>query len=254
MSLVQIDEDPWLTEFAALQRLSQEINLQITERDSKNSSTGKKFDKIVNHQKHSYGFISHISDYNRISARIRIKLKQFEGELQQLQKKLQARNTLITQQEKERRQQELNVLASRKVQLDSRFQNVPGSATRAELFEKAGMGGSSSQDDAILGNNENVSVESYRNEQRQILKEQDKGLENLSKVISRQKQLAMNIGTEIEEQTDIIDNIADQMDHTDDRVRRETRNVGDITTEDSTCGYWIVIISLAVAIIIVGIL
>lgn len=41
MSLVQIDEDPWLTEFAALQRLTQEINLQITERDSKNSSTGK---------------------------------------------------------------------------------------------------------------------------------------------------------------------------------------------------------------------
>lgn len=181
-------------------------------------------------------------------------MKQFEGEIQQLQKKLQARNTSITQQEKERRQQELNILSSRKIQLDARFQNVPGSATRAELFESAGMGGSSSQDDAILTYNENVSVDSFRSEQRQILKEQDKGLENLAKVISRQKHLAMNIGTEIEEQSEIIENIADQMDHTDDRVRRETRNVGDITVEDSTCGYWIVIISLAVAIIIVGIL
>lgn len=162
------------------------------------------------------------------------------------------RNSSITQQEKERRQQELNILSSRKVQLDSRFQNVPGSAARAELFESAGM--SSTQDDPILTRKDDVSVDSFRSEQKQILKEQDKGLENLSKVISRQKQLAMNIGTEIEEQTEIIDNIADQMDYTDTRVRRETRNVGEISDEDSTCTYWIVIISLFVAIVIVGIL
>lgn len=46
MSLITIDEDPWLVEFAALQRLTQEINLQITERDAKNSSSGK-FHKII---------------------------------------------------------------------------------------------------------------------------------------------------------------------------------------------------------------
>lgn len=98
------------------------------------------------------------------------------------------------------------------------------------------------------------SIESYRQEQRQILKNQDDGLENLSKVISRQKQLAMTIGNELEDQNVILDNIADQMDHNDTRLQRETVNIGDVTVQDSTCGYWIVIGSLFVAIVIVGIL
>lgn len=44
------------------------------------------------------------------------------------------------------------------------------------------------------------------------------------------------------------------MDNTDSRVQRETQHVGEITVQDNTCGYWIVIISLFVAIVIVGIL
>lgn len=98
------------------------------------------------------------------------------------------------------------------------------------------------------------SIDQYRQEQRQILKKQDDGLENLSKVISRQKQLAMTIGSELEDQNVILDNIADQMDHNDTRLQRETVNIGDVTVQDSTCGYWIVIASLFAAIVIVGIL
>lgn len=41
MSLIVIDEDPWLLECTALQRLAQEINNQISERDTKSSSAGK---------------------------------------------------------------------------------------------------------------------------------------------------------------------------------------------------------------------
>jgi syntaxin 8 len=73
-------------------------------------------------------------------------------------------------------------------------------------------------------------------------------------VIARQKKLAMRIGNEIEDQNEIIDNIAVQMDHTSDRVNSETRNVESVSARDSTWGYWIVIISLFVAIIVVGIL
>lgn len=146
---------------------------------------------------------------------------------------------------------ELEVLASRKVQLDSRFQNFPGSATRAELLANSST---SHHDDQMLGSQPPTSIEAYRQEQKQILQNQDEGLENLSKVISRQKQLAMTIGNELEDQNGILDNIADQMDNNDTRLQRETSNIGDVTVQDSTCGYWIVIISLFVAIIIVGII
>lgn len=42
MSLIIIDEDPWISECNALQRLAQEINNQISERDTKNSPAGEK--------------------------------------------------------------------------------------------------------------------------------------------------------------------------------------------------------------------
>jgi syntaxin 8 len=97
-------------------------------------------------------------------------------------------------------------------------------------------------------------IETLKSEQKQILKEQDKGLDNLSQVIARQKKLAMRIGTEIEDQNVIIDNIAEQMDHTSDRVNSETRNVQNISDRDSTWSYWLVIICLFIAIVLVGIL
>jgi syntaxin 8 len=99
-----------------------------------------------------------------------------------------------------------------------------------------------------------ATIETLKSEQKQILKEQDKGLDNLSQVIARQKKLAMRIGTEIEDQNVIIDNIAEQMDHTSDRVNSETRNVQNISDRDSTWSYWLVIICLFIAIVLVGIL
>lgn len=177
--------------------------------------------------------------------------------MNQLDKKLLllAKKRSITEQERERRMRQLEVLASKKVQLDSRFQNTPGSSTRTQLFAVAGKNtkifDDDESDEPMLDNN---SIETLRTEQTQILKEQDQGLENLSQVIARQKKLAMKIGTEIEDQNDIIDNIAVQMDHTSDRVNSETRHVETVSAKDSTWSYWIIIISLFVAIIVVGIL
>lgn len=45
MSLIVIDEDPWLSECTALQRLAQEINNQISERDTKSSTVGENSSK-----------------------------------------------------------------------------------------------------------------------------------------------------------------------------------------------------------------
>ena len=174
----------------------------------------------------------------------------------QLEKKLKvsAKNGSITEQERERRMRQLEVLATKKVQLDDRFQTTQSSTARSQLFEATRNTKlfDDDEDEPMLENG--ASIETLRNEQTQILQEQDKGLESLSQVISRQKKMAMRIGTEIEDQNEIIDNIAVQMDHTSDRVNSETRHVEAVSDKDSNCSYWLIIIGLFGAIIVVGIL
>lgn len=41
MALVNVDEDSWLSEYSALERLSQTIQRNITDRDAQNSTSGK---------------------------------------------------------------------------------------------------------------------------------------------------------------------------------------------------------------------
>lgn len=51
---------------------------------------------------------------------------------------------------------------------------------------------------------------------------------------------------------EIIDDLAVDMERTDLRVNSETRHVGVVTRKDSTWGYWLTIIILFVAIIIIA--
>lgn len=94
MALINVGEDSWLTEFSNLERLSQEIQRQITARDAKNSTSGTEtfFFIILSVMNHCP------TEYNKISARVRIQLKQFENEATQLDRKLQAsaKRSLIT--------------------------------------------------------------------------------------------------------------------------------------------------------------
>jgi syntaxin 8 len=100
----------------------------------------------------------------------------------------------------------------------------------------------------------NAPIEQIRSEQKQIIRQQDDSLDNLSKAISRQKQIAIRIGGEVDRQNDILDDIADQMDQTSARVDSTTRGVVDVSQKDSTWSYWAIIITLFIAIIIVLIL
>ena len=194
-----------------------------------------------------------IIEYNKISTRLKIQIRQFENEHKQLERKLQvlSRQGKITSDELERRTRQLEQIASKKVQIDSRFRSASASSSRNQLFQTAAKN-DIPDDDPIL--DPEVPVEVFRQEQQQIIRHQDDSLDSLSKVISRQKNIALRIGNEVDTQNDIIDNIADQMDTMNSRVSSTTRNVENVADKDSTYGYWIVIILLFVAIIIVGIL
>ncbi|ALC43566.1 Syx8 [Drosophila busckii] len=94
-------------------------------------------------------------------------------------------------------------------------------------------------------------VDELRQHQAQMLEEQNRGLEVLSATISRQRNLATQLGNEVEDQNNILDNLANNMDRVESGVQRETRSLGHVNRRDSTWGYWLVIILLFVAILIV---
>lgn len=150
----------------------------------------------------------------------------------------------------------LEQLSSKKIQLNNRFQNTASSSTRSQLFDEASkrnkLYDDDDDDDEPIINN--APIEQIRSEQKQIIRQQDDSLDNLSKAISRQKQIAIRIGGEVDRQNDILDDIADQMDQTSARVDSTTRGVEDVSRRDSTWSYWAIIVTLFIAIIIVLIL
>ncbi|XP_060815697.1 syntaxin-8 [Bombus pascuorum] len=245
MALIYIeDNDPWLTEYDACEKLYREIMEQFTARN-KHSKT--------------------LQAYASISANIRIRLKQYNREVQQLKNKVDdaLKSKAITAEEAERRVRQIEILKSRDVQLqklcDARTNNLVSS--RANLltsgtsaFADGGTTSWAADDDDDKPIDTQICVVDLMTQQDRILEEQNKGLEDLCKVIARQKQIGQTISNEVDHQNEIIDNLSNHMDRTDESLITKTQHVQTINFKDRTCGYWIVIILLFICIIIVALL
>ncbi|RDD43944.1 putative syntaxin-8B [Trichoplax sp. H2] len=123
-----------------------------------------------------------------------------------------------------------------------------------------------SERDALLGDNlyryntlnpkEPVAIYSknadMKQQQQQIMKEQDEGIEALSAVIQRQKEMSHAISNEIETQNDIITEISENTTDVDIKIQYETRRVDRITTKASFCLTYLIIFLLLLAIIIIA--
>nr|UEK51491.1 syntaxin 8-like protein [Parasacculina yatsui] len=96
------------------------------------------------------------------------------------------------------------------------------------------------------------SVVDLRQHQRQLIREQDDHLECLAGVISRQRGMAAAINDEISEQNVLIDNITDLAERGTTRISQQSRQVRELSRHTSaTCCYWVFIVALFVAIILV---
>uniref|UniRef100_A0A2C9L213 t-SNARE coiled-coil homology domain-containing protein n=1 Tax=Biomphalaria glabrata TaxID=6526 RepID=A0A2C9L213_BIOGL len=82
--------------------------------------------------------------------------------------------------------------------------------------------------------------------------EQDRGLDALSHVISRQKQMAIDIGNEVDGQNELLDDIIDHTDRTGLRIQRETRHINIVERKSASCWYYILIALLLVAIVVIA--
>lgn len=248
MSLIYIDDsDPWLVEYDACEKLFREIMEQFTARNK--------------HPKTSQA-------HAKISANIRIRLKQYNQQVQQLKSKVDdsLKFRTITVEEAERRTRQIEILESKEVQLkklyDARSNNF--ATSRASLLTSGTSafadGGTTSwaaddddDDDKPLLDTR-ATVADLMTQQDRALQEQDKNLEELCKVIARQKEIGQTISNEVDHHNEIIDSLANHMDRTDESLVNETRHIQTITTKDRTCGYWIVIILLFICIIIVALI
>lgn len=233
--MINIDGDPWLSDLDACERLSNEIQSQLVARNREGQLSRQ---------------------YSSISGQVRVRLKQFGSELEQLNKKLSYISSSLTSAEAERRQRQVEGLQSKLVQLQRQFSSVEASAERASLFASGSSRLFDDDDDdpALIKPESSYTVADLRAQQTRILEDQNEGLDALSKVISRQKELATRIGGEVDRHNDILDDLATTMETTDARLDRETRHIGVVTVQDSTWGYWTIIGILAAAIIIVAIL
>ncbi|KAG7197016.1 hypothetical protein KM043_017551 [Ampulex compressa] len=246
MALVYIeDTDPWLIEYDACEKLFREIMEQLTARnaEARNSQA-----------------------YANLSANVRIRLKQYSREVQQLRIKIQDALKLktITGEEAERRMRQIELLESKDVQLqrlyDCRTNDLTSSWVGSLRTDKAVFADTGTTSWAIDEDNDsdtktidhNMSVNDLVFHQERVLQEQDKGLEELCKVIARQKEISQSISNEVEYQHEIIDDLADHMERTDESLIKKTHQVQIIQSQDRTYGYWIIIIIFFISIVVIA--
>ncbi|RXG67590.1 hypothetical protein Avbf_14414 [Armadillidium vulgare] len=95
--------------------------------------------------------------------------------------------------------------------------------------------------------------EELRSQQREVVQAQDAVLESLSAVVGSQRHIAQSIQSEVEDQDDLLIDIQDRTTVTQASLEQQTSNITEATRKASTWGYWIVVVLLLIAIIIVAV-
>ena len=63
--------------------------------------------------------------------------------------------------------------------------------------------------------------------------------------------MGQQIFNEVTQQNDLIDDIDDRVENVNQRLINTNENINIVTKKDRTCGYWIIILILAIAILVV---
>ncbi|XP_042638395.1 LOW QUALITY PROTEIN: syntaxin-8 [Orycteropus afer afer] len=144
----------------------------------------------------------------------------------------------ITQLEGDRRQNLLDDLVTRERLLLASFKNE---GAEPDLIRSSLMTGGAKRgapNPWLLEEPEEtrgLGFDEIRQQQQRIIQEQDAGLDALSSIISRQKQMGQEIGNELDEQNEIIDDLANLVENTDEKLRTETRRVNMVDRKSMSC-------------------
>ncbi|KAI0212308.1 Syntaxin-8 [Lamellibrachia satsuma] len=228
--------DSWSIKYDACAQLGQSIMERLNERNQETRGS---------------------TAYTKLSAIIRTSTQKFSVEVNKLREDLIATTVQhrLLPRESERRQAMLDQLITKEKQINQAFRNE-----RPTDFEQrsALIGGTTGFGDDPWSSEpaegaSGYSVDDIRQQQRQVIQEQDTGLEALSSVIGRQKQMALDLGNEVDNQNELIDDIMDHTDRTDQRLIKETRHINIVDRKSNTCCMWVTIVLLFLAIVIIAV-
>ncbi|KRT85797.1 hypothetical protein AMK59_1344, partial [Oryctes borbonicus] len=178
MALLNLGDDPWLLEHESCEKLQRDIMEQLSQRQTTKSS----------------------EKFASLSANIRLRLKQYNNEVTELRRKLNEADVSrsITYDEKERRNRQVELLMSKYIQMQKLFEENSRNYNR-DRTQLMGTSVWGSQDDELIGQGRSQeTVSDIRNDQHKMLENQERGLENLSNIIARQKNIAEAIHSEVD--------------------------------------------------------
>jgi hypothetical protein len=97
-----------------------------------------------------------------------------------------------------------------------------------------------------------LSTAQVREGQEELLAQQDAGLDMLHEIVVRQKGMGRQIFREVTTQNELLDDIGDRTENVNARLLATTGDIRGVGRRESgTCGYWVVILLLAIAIVAV---
>ncbi|XP_034689632.1 syntaxin-51-like isoform X2 [Vitis riparia] len=222
--------DSWIKEYYEASKLADDINGMISERISLPTSG---------------------SEIQRHASAIRRKITILGTRLDSLQSlllKLPGKQP-ITEKEMNRRKDMLSNLRSKVSQMASTL-NMSNFANRDSL-----LGPEIKPDDA-MGRTTGLDNQGLVGLQRQIMKEQDEGLDNLEETVISTKHIALAVNEELDLHTRLIDTLDQHVDTTDSRLGRVQKNLAILnkrTKGGCTC-FCMLLLVIGIVILIVVIL
>ncbi|XP_044531146.1 syntaxin-8 [Gracilinanus agilis] len=212
--------DPWLSTYDATCHIAQEIAEKIQQRNQCERSG---------------------ESTTKLTVIIRALLQNLKEKITLLRELLlrSVSTHQITQLEGDRRQNLLDDLVTRERLLQASYKN---DGTEPDLIRSSLMTKTSNR---VVSNpwffeeseeTRGLGFDDLRQQQQKIIQEQDAGLDALSSIISRQKQMGQEIGNELDEQNEIIDDLANLVENTDERLCNQTRRVKMVDKKSTSCG------------------
>ncbi|KAM8945693.1 syntaxin-8 [Pelodytes ibericus] len=211
--------DPWLSAYDDTHHLAQEIAEKIHERNR---------------------YLRNGENPVKVNVALRSLMQNLNGKLQHLRESLLRSVSMrqITQLEGDRRQNLVDELLTKEKRLQMLFKSegVEPDVVRSSLM----TGGTSAarHNPWLLEEPEEtrgLGFGEIRVQQQRIIAEQDAGLEALSSIIARQKQMGQDIGNELDEQNEIIDDLTNLVENTDSKVRKQTHHVKLVDKKSGSC-------------------
>ncbi|XP_018470833.1 syntaxin-52 [Raphanus sativus] len=193
--------DTWMREYNEALKLSEDINGMMSERNS-SGLTGP--------------------DAQRRASAIRRKITilgtRLDSLLQSLLVKVPGKQQHVSEKEMNRRKDMVGNLRSKANQVASAL-NMSNFANRDSL-----LGTDTKPDDAMnrVSGMDNQGIVQF---QRQVMREQDEGLEKLEETVMSTKHIALAVNEELTLQTRLIDDLDYHVDVTDSRLRRVQKSL-----------------------------